>query len=37
MGVGSIGVASLRLNRKFIGIEIDKNYFEASKYRLSQI
>jgi len=34
MGVGSTGVASLELNRKFIGIEIDKRYFEASKKRL---
>jgi len=34
MGVGSMGVASLQLNRKFIGIELDKTYFEASKKRL---
>ncbi|MFK5977050.1 MAG: DNA methyltransferase [Sulfurovum sp.] len=34
MGVGSTGVASLQLNRKFIGIELDKTYFEASKKRL---
>jgi site-specific DNA-methyltransferase (adenine-specific)/modification methylase len=36
MGVGSMGVASLELNRKFIGIEIDKSYFEASKKRLNR-
>jgi site-specific DNA-methyltransferase (adenine-specific)/modification methylase len=34
MGVGSTGVATLKLNRKFIGIEIDKTYFDASKKRL---
>lgn len=34
MGVGSTGVASLQLNRKFIGIELDQIYFEASKKRL---
>lgn len=34
MGVGSTGVATLQLNRKFIGIEIDKNYFNAAKERL---
>ena len=37
MGVGSTGIASLELNRKFIGIEIDKNYFEAAKDRLLAI
>jgi len=37
MGVGSMGVASLELNRKFIGIELDKTYFEASKKRLNYI
>ena len=37
MGVGSMGVASLALNRKFIGIEIDETYFEAAKKRLLNI
>jgi len=34
MGVGSTGVAALELDRSFLGIEIDRNYFEASKKRL---
>lgn len=33
-GVGSTGVAALSLNRKYIGIEIDKQYFIASEKRL---
>jgi len=37
MGVGSAGVASLELNRRFIGIEIEKEYFEAAKKRLQSI
>lgn len=31
MGSGSTGVACLELNRKFIGIEKDKNYFENAE------
>lgn len=34
MGVGSTGVAALRNNRKFIGIEIEKDYFVAAERRL---
>ncbi len=37
MGVGSTGVAALEMNRKFIGIEIDKAYFEAAQRRLEYI
>ena len=37
MGVGSTGVAALELNRKFIGIEIDKTYFEAARKRIDII
>lgn len=36
MGVGSTGVAALRLNRKFIGIEIDSTYFNAAKERIDK-
>ena len=34
MGVGSTGVASLKLGRRFIGIEIDESYFKAAETRL---
>ena len=34
MGAGSCGVACKELNRKFIGIEKDNNYFEMAKRRL---
>jgi site-specific DNA-methyltransferase (adenine-specific) len=37
MGVGSTGVASLQLERKFIGIEIDEKYFTASQKRLANM
>lgn len=36
-GVGSTGEAALMLNRKYIGIEIDKTYMDASKERLEKI
>jgi site-specific DNA-methyltransferase (adenine-specific)/modification methylase len=34
MGVGSTGVAAVKLNRKFIGFEIEENYYGASVNRL---
>lgn len=34
MGSGSTGVAALNTNRKFIGIELDKNYFDIAKNRI---
>jgi DNA modification methylase len=34
MGSGTTGVACRMLGRKFIGIEIDKNYFEIAKQRI---
>ena len=36
MGVGSTGVAAMELDRKFIGIEIEENYYEAAKQRLQK-
>ena len=36
MGVGSSGVAALELNRKYIGIEINKIYFDAAKIRVDE-
>ncbi|CAN5533173.1 hypothetical protein BH18THE2_BH18THE2_26300 [soil metagenome] len=36
MGSGTTGIAALRLNRKFLGIEIDKEKFEIAKKRMSK-
>jgi DNA modification methylase len=36
MGCGSVGEASLRLGRKFIGIEIDEKYFEVACKRIQK-
>ena len=36
MGSGSCGVASLNTNRRFIGIELDKNYFEIASKRIEE-
>ena len=35
MGSGTTGVAALKNNRKFIGIEKDENYFNIAKERIS--
>lgn len=37
MGVGSMGVASIELGRRFIGVELDTSYFNAAKTRISKI
>ena len=34
MGSGSTGVACVNTNRKFIGIELDENYFNIAKERI---
>ena len=36
MGSGSTGVACLNTNRKFIGIELDKTYFEIAQNRIKK-
>lgn len=37
MGSGSTGVAAKNLNRKFIGIEMDKGYFDIAKSRINEV
>ena len=34
MGIGAAGVSAVELNRNFIGIELDDNYFEIAKNRI---
>lgn len=36
MGVGATGVACKELNRNFIGIELDENYFNIAKKRIEE-
>ena len=36
MGSGSTGVACIETNRKFIGVELDKKYFEIAKTRIKE-
>lgn len=36
MGSGSTGVACMNTNRNFIGIELDKEYFEIAKKRIEE-
>lgn len=37
MGSGSTGVACKNLNRSFIGIELDKNYFDIANERIEKL
>lgn len=37
MGSGTTGVACKKLNRNFIGIELDENYFNIAKERINEI
>jgi site-specific DNA-methyltransferase (adenine-specific) len=36
MGSGTTGVVAKRLNRNFIGIEINKEYFQIAKDRITK-
>ena len=37
MGIGSCGIAAEQLGRKFIGIELDSNYYEIAKSRIENV
>ena len=37
MGSGSTGVAAVRLNRNFVGIELDDTYFEIANKRIKDV
>ena len=37
MGSGSTGVACKNLNRNFIGIELDTDYFNIAKKRIDEV
>ena len=37
MGSGTTGVACANTNRRFVGIELDNNYFEIAKNRISEV
>lgn len=37
MGSGSTGIACINTNRKFIGIEIDKKYYDIAIERIQEI
>ena len=36
MGSASTGIACLNTNRKFVGIEIDEEFYEISKFRMKE-
>ena len=36
MGSGTTGEACMNTNRKFIGIELNKNYFNIAKERIEE-
>jgi site-specific DNA-methyltransferase (adenine-specific) len=37
MGSGTTGVAALNLDRKFIGMELDENYFNIAEKRIKEL
>lgn len=36
-GSGSTGVACVELNRRFCGVEIDRNFFDIAKNRIEEV
>ena len=36
MGSGSTGIACINTDRKFIGIELDSNYYNIAKQRIDE-
>ena len=37
MGAGSTGIACIETNRKFLGIEIDKKYYDIAMERIKEV
>lgn len=37
MGSGSTGVAAINCNRKFIGIELEHEYYNIAKKRITEV
>ena len=37
MGVGSTGAAALKMKRRFIGIEYERQYYKAAETRLRSL
>ena len=37
MGSGTTGVAALKLNRRFVGIDVEKQYVDLAEKRISAI
>ncbi len=37
MGSGTTGVAALKSNRNFVGVELNPEYFKEAKKRLEQV
>lgn len=37
MGSGTTGIEAVRLNRKFIGIEIDESHFKTAQFRIGKV
>lgn len=37
MGSGTTGVAALKLNRRFVGVDVEKQYVDLAEKRISAI